>query len=170
MSESKCVWRNEINSARLVFGVVAALTLLLAGFASQAATNVLGNPGFETGDLTSWTGYGNKAVESTNNLYYNGGAGGGSNVLTHTGQYVGKTYGLFNGGANTDGVYQDSVAAAGSVWSAEGYALSHEQDFIQSPNRFWLEVTFRDSANTILGMYKSYVLDTGSAEGITSNM
>src|SRR6266576_1350281 len=150
---------NKKIYTHVVFALAAALTLSI-GSVCYAATNVLGNTGFETGDLTSWTGYGNRAVESTNTLYYNGGVGGGSNVLTHSGRYVGKTYGLFSGGANTDGVYQDSVAAAGSVWSAEGYALSHEQDFIQPPNQFWFEVTFRDSANTILAMYKSYVLDT----------
>src|SRR6266481_5046575 len=127
--------------------VVVLLAGLISGTVAQAATNVLGNSGFETGDFTSWTGYGSRAVESTNNHYYNGGVAGGSNVLTHTGTYVGKTYGLFSGGANTDGVYQDSVAGPGSVWAADGYALSHQQDFIQANNRFWLEVTFRDAGN-----------------------
>jgi hypothetical protein len=149
-----------------------SLSILIAsGFAAHGATNVLGNTGFETGDFTSWTGYGNRAVESTNNHYYNGGnTAAGSNVLTHAGTYVGKTYGLFNGGANTDGVFQDSVAGPGSVWSAEGYALSHQQDFIQANNRFWFEVTFRDAGNAILAMYKSYALDPLSPEGVISNV
>ena len=149
---------------------LSLLTLLICATSAKGATNVLGNPGFETGDLTSWTGYGNRAVESTNNHYYNNNMPGGSNVLTHAGAYTGKTYGLFSGGANTDGVFQDSVAAAGSVWSGDGYALSHQQDFIQANNRFWFEVTFRDAGNAILAMYRSYALDPLSADGVISNI
>src|SRR5258708_7510569 len=128
----------------------ATCTALLAGAGlffstSGQAGNVLANANFETGDFTSWIGYGSHAVESTNSVYYNGGNPGGSNVLTHSGMYVGKTWGAFSGGPNTDGVYQDSVAGAGSIWAADCYALSHEQDFIQPNNQFWLEVTFRDA-------------------------
>ncbi len=124
-----------------------------------AATNVLVNPGFETGTFSSWTSYGSHAVESTNNTYYNGGVGGGSNVLTHSGLYTGKTWGSFTGGFNVNGAYQDTVAGPGSIWSASGFALSHQQDFIQAGNQFWIEVTFRDSTDMILGMFRSEIID-----------
>src|SRR5690348_11494912 len=100
------------------------LTALLCGTATlwlgssfcQAATNVLTNPGFEAGTAAGWTAYGSHAVESTNNTYYNGGStAGASNVLTHSGNYVGKTWGLFTGGYNANGFYQDAVAGPGSV-------------------------------------------------------
>ena len=158
-------------SSSLVSAIPLALaTALLFCAQSQAATNVLGNPGFETGNFNSWTPYGNRAVESTNATYYNGGNPGGSNVLTHGGIYVGKTFGLFSGSDNFNGAYQDAVAGPGSVWSAGGYALSHQQDLIQPGIRFWLEVTFRGAGNEILAMYKSYTLDPGSPEGVTSNV
>src|ERR1051326_7622051 len=138
--------------------------------AASGATNVLTNPGFEVGNFTGWTTYGSHAVESTNNTYYNGGNPGGSNVLTYSGQYVGKTYGSFTGGFNVNGCYQDTVAAPGSVWSGGGFALSHQQDLIQGGNKFWFEVTFRDAGNTILALYRSYVLDPNGADGVTSNL
>jgi len=134
----------------------------------QAASNVLTNPGFETGNASGWTGYGNRAVESTNTLYYNGGNPGGSNVLTHSGAYTGKSYGGFTGTYNENGMYQETVAGPGSVWSAGGFALSHEQDLMQPGNLFCLQMTFRDSAENILGLYRSAVLDP--AEGLTSNV
>jgi hypothetical protein len=86
------------------------LALLVSGPALQAATNVLVNPGFETGTDAGWSAYGSHAVESTSNTYYNGGQPGGSNVLTHSGLYVGKTWGSFTGGYNANGYYQDAVA------------------------------------------------------------
>ncbi|HEV2392850.1 MAG TPA: immunoglobulin domain-containing protein [Verrucomicrobiae bacterium] len=154
--------------ARIGFGT--ALLLVLTGGLVQAASNVLINSGFETGDSTGWTPYGAHAVESTNNLYYNGGSTvGASNVLTHSGEYVGKTYGSFTGGYNSNGYYQDVVAGAGSVWSASGFALSHRQDLIQSGNQFWFEVTFRDSTDQVLALYRSYILDPSSADGVVSN-
>src|SRR5689334_6513288 len=70
--------------------------------ATVQAGNVLVNADFETGTFSGWTKYNNGAVESTNNTYYSGGNPGGSNVLTHSGMYVGKTWGLFSGGQNTD--------------------------------------------------------------------
>ena len=91
--------------------------LALAVSQAHAITNVVSNAGFETGAFAPWATYGNHAVESTNNTYYNGGLPGGSNVLTHSGRYVGKTYGSFTGGYNVNGAYQDAVAAPGSVWS-----------------------------------------------------
>lgn len=146
------------------------LSMALTGLCASAATNVLVNPGFETGDFSGWSTYGAHALESTNNTYYNGGNPGGSNVLTHAGKYVGKTYGSFTGGYNANGAYQDAVTAAGAVWSAEGFALSHQQDLIQSGNQFWFEVTFRDSTDAILALYRSAILDPASADGVISNL
>jgi len=144
--------------------------LLLVGSPAQAATNVLGNAGFETGDATSWNPYGNALVESTNAHYYNGGNPvGASNVLTHSGAYAAKTYGNFSGNPNTDGFFQDFPASAGSVWSAGGFALSHEQDYIGFNNNFWFEVSFLDATNGLLARYKSYVFSPPT-DGVISNL
>ena len=158
-------------SVQFIFKAASAIAVVaLAAMAASAATNVVTNPGFEAGNFTGWTTYGSHAVESTNNTYYNGGNPGGSNVLTHSGVYVGKTYGSFTGGYNVNGCYQDAVAAPGSVWSAGGFALSHQQDLIQGGNQFWLEVTFRDSGNGLLALFRSKILDPNSADGVTSNL
>jgi hypothetical protein len=149
---------------------LAALFLftLLSANPALAATNVLTNPGYESGTLAGWTTFytpscaancNGGAVESTNNTYYNGGLPGGSNILTHAGIYAGKEYGQFIGGGNTSGMYQDAVAGVGSIWSAGGWALTHHQDQLSGGNTVWLEVSFRNAANEILALYKSSVID-----------
>ncbi len=147
---------------RLLAATAALAITWLPIEAARAATNVLANPGFETGTFAGWTGYGNRAVESTNNTYYNGGLAGGSNVLTHSGIYVGKTWGQFTGLANYNGFYQDAVAASGSVWSAAGWALTHHQDLISGGNTCWIEVTFRDATDAVLALYRSANIDASS--------
>src|SRR5262245_37544698 len=97
--------KSEHKLPMTILPVLAALCLCQT--AARAQTGVLTNPGFETGDFTGWSFYGSHAVESTNSIYYNGGQPGGSNVLTHSGRYVGKTYGSFTGSLNVNGVYQD---------------------------------------------------------------
>ena len=135
--------------------------LLVAGSAASAATNWLVNPGFETGSLSpGWVGYGSRAVESTNATYYNGGNPGGSNVLTHSGTYVGKTWGTFNNVNNWNGFYQDIPAGGDSVWSADCYALTHTQDLLSGGNQCWLEVTFRDAFTNVLMTHTSQILST----------
>jgi hypothetical protein len=142
-----------------------ATALVLAGHTAPAATNLLVNPGFEAGSLNGWTGFytpgcsancSGGAVESTDTLVYNNGnPNGASNVLSRTGQFVGKEYGQFIGPGNMTGIYQDAVAGPGSIWSAGGWALSHHQDLLSGGNTFWFEVSFRDSGNSILALYKS---------------
>jgi hypothetical protein len=143
--------------------------MLFSSNALFASTNVLANPGFETGTLSSWTGYGNSLVESTNNTYYNGGSGvGASNVLTHSGTRVSKTYGQFQSYTTTSGFYQDGVAAPGSIWSAQGWALTHHQDQMGVPNTAWIEVRFLDSSHNpttgTLALYKSATIDPTSLD------
>src|ERR1700693_3529527 len=90
--------------------LIGLALLLLAGNLSQAS-NVLLNPGFETGNVNApWNKYGVFDMNTAANTYYNGG-GGGSNVWIYDGVYAGKTYGQFTGGDNYNGVYQDVSAA-----------------------------------------------------------
>ena len=141
--------------------------LLFSANALLASTNILGNPGFETGSLSSWTGYGNSLVESTNNTYYNGGtAVGASNVLTHAGTRTSKSYGQFQSYTTTSGFYQDGVAAPGSIWSAQAWALTHHQDQMAPGDTAWIEVRFLDSSHSpttgTLALYKSQTIDPSS--------
>lgn len=151
--------------------LVTSLAAGLCACASlNAATNVLTNPGFEAGAATGWSTYGSHAVESTNNTYYNGGSAvGASNVVTLAGRFVGKTWGGFTGSYNANGFFQDSVAGPGSIWSGSGNAFTHEQDLMQEGNQFWIEMTFRDASDTILGMYRSAILDPAALPGIKTN-
>jgi beta-glucanase (GH16 family) len=131
--------------------------------------NVLVNPGFETGSLGPWVGYslgGANAegtyVQSTSDTYYNGGNPGGDNVLTHSGTYVGKIYGDFDGTENYNGCYQDVAAEPGSIWNADGWALTHAQDLFSGNLETWIEVSFRDVSDTVLALYRSDVLTPGN--------
>ena len=147
--------------ASTVAGIALGAAVIFSGGAARASTNVLINPGFETGSVSGWTPYGSAFVESTNNTYFNGGNPvGASNVLTHSGTFTFKTFGSFNGVANnTNGVFQDVLTGPGSVWSATGFGLSHVQDFIGGENLAWLQVSFVDSGNNVLAMYRSIFID-----------
>src|SRR5207245_1245421 len=41
---------------------------------------------------------------------------------------------------------------------------------IQGGNQFWFEVSFRDTTNGLLALYRSYILDPNSVDGVTSNL
>ncbi|MGJ8724651.1 MAG: glycoside hydrolase family 16 protein [Roseibacillus sp.] len=138
-------------------------------YAAEGDGNVLMNPGLESGDLSSWTPYDAAGandpgafVESTSSTYYNGGNGGGDNVLTHSGTYVAKVFGDFIGAENFNGFYQDVAAAPDTTWSAGGFALTHPQDLMSGNNTAWLEVSFRDGSGTVLGLYRSDVLTSAN--------
>jgi len=150
-------WTNNLDSA-------AYITIRTN---SPNPKNALVNPGFESG-LAGWTAYNNGGnTETAGNTYYNGGSGvGASNVLVYEGLRVQKVYPLFNGGANYNGVYQDVPTGAGSTWSATAKALTHQQDHIgvwdnSGTNQCWIEVTFRDADNNILGeTFRSPIIDS----------
>src|SRR5690242_14468671 len=119
----------------LVLGATATVAaLILSGTAAEAAVNVLLNPGFETGSISSWTGAGGgcangagAAVESTNNIVYTG----TSHVLTHSAKFAGKTYGNFcDPSGSHPTIYQEVGTGAGSVWSADGWASTQVPDNI----------------------------------------
>ena len=139
--------------------------LILFGGGAKAA-NVLVNPGAETGDSAGWTLDAKAGVASTNNYYYNGGISyppAASNILSHTGAHVFKTY-QDAGGAATR-IYQDVATAAGSQWTASCYALSHIQDYISAPCNAHLQVVFYDKATNALAVYGSQTLDPTDLSG-----
>lgn len=131
--------------------------------------NFLENPGFEEGKLNPWQGYTSQGanenggyVESTNSTYFNGGNSDGDHVMTHSGEYVCKVFGDFTGAENYNGFYQDVIAKPGSQWTAAGWALTHSQDLMVGENSAWIEVSFRDAADTILSCYRSALLTSAN--------
>jgi beta-glucanase (GH16 family) len=121
------------------------------------AGNLLGNAGFESGALPPWTAYGagfNTSVESTNT------------VPVRTGSRAFKVFGQFNGQENYSGVYQDVPASAGQAFTASGWACTPSGDVIAGGNSAWLEVSFRDSAATMLRLFRSAEVRSNSPAGV----
>lgn len=168
-----------LDNSRLMFQTVKALIqpltaiVLCAGTVLvappvRAATNVLTNPGFETGNATGWTTTGNVAINSTNDLVYIGSQQTtASNVMAHAGEFVYKTWGP--SGGYSVGV-QEIAASAGSVWTADGWVYSADQDKLGYGSSTWLEVQFLDATSTQLGFYRSYLLnDPANTDGLLTN-
>lgn len=150
-AEYKVDWIRLYDNGDTVLGGSSTLTPPAPGM------NYLENSGFETGGLNPWTGY-EAFVESTNDTYYNS----GDHVVTHSGDQVAKVYGGFTGGENYNGFYQDVVAEPGSVWTASGWALTPLQDLMVGANTAWIEVSFRNAADTVLSLYRSPILTSAN--------
>jgi len=138
--------------------VVAANLALVAGLLSSnpalaANTNILANPGFETGSFTGWTTFGNVLP----NVSVQSGAS-----QAHTGTYYLKSYGQFNGATNYSGVYQDNLSGPSNTYTADGWAFSLGSDGggIHGQDLIWLEVSFRDASYNALALYRSVVVNS----------
>lgn len=154
--------------------ILAAAGAMLYGRSALAATNVLANAGFETGSISSWTGAGGGcangaggAVESTNNIVYQG----NNHVLTHSGTYAGKIFGDFcTASGSRPSIYQEVPTGPGSVWSGDGFAAPQTPDNIGGGNQFWFEVSFRDVAGNSLAVYRSSVIDANSPTNVYTEL
>ena len=125
-----------------------------------SAANVLVNPGAETGDSSGWVLDQKASVASTNDYQWNAGQNYppyASNILSHSGAYVFKTYQDVGGLTR---IYQDFAVAPGSQWTGSCYALSHLQDYISVGDNAHLQIAFYDSTGTnALEVYGSDILD-----------
>ena len=125
------------------------------------ATNALVNPGFETSGLANWTVYGagfNTLLENSNSVPVHG----GSNVF--------KVFGQFTGGDNYSGVYQDLAATPGQTFTANGWVFAQAGDAIAGANTAWIEVSFRDAAANMLGLYRTTTLASNIVAGAWLNL
>src|SRR5208283_4976712 len=98
--------RRSKSKLSCLLGAVVLAGLVLCGGSANAftPTNVLVNPGAETGDLTGWTtvaAVGYVYVVSTNGTIPNS---GGSNFLAHSGSH---TFEMFNTTGDYVAIYQD---------------------------------------------------------------
>jgi hypothetical protein len=123
--------------------------------------NLLNNPGFEVGGLANWTAYGAGFNTLLQNI---------TNAPVHDGTNAFKVYGQFNGSQNYSGLYQDFVASPGQSFVASGWAFTPYGDSIAGSNAAWIEVTFRDSATNIIGLYRSATIDTNNLFGVWLNL
>ena len=121
---------------------------------SVNGTNVLINPGFETGGLTGWTRYGP-------NSYLEGIA----SYPVHGGSNDCKVFGQFTGADNYSGVFQDVPARAGTNYSASAWLLIPAGDSLAGANSAWVEVSFRDAAANLLALYRTAVVDSSTPAG-----
>jgi beta-glucanase (GH16 family) len=143
----------RFSSCRIKWLVV--LTALAAGLSLKAAaqTNLLANPGFESGNLNGWSTFGaNNYAQST----------GG---YAHNGTYYYKVYGNYNGSQNYTGIYQIHNSAPGAAYSADGWAFSLSSDYIRGSDQVWIEVSFRDSSYKALALYRSAVVTGANIAG-----
>lgn len=147
--------------------MVGAGALFLTASGLQAA-NVLDNPGMESG-TANWTRYKGQPEWDPYAI--------GTAPLVHSGNNSFKVYAGWSGDPNYQGQYQDYGAGAGAVFSGTAWFFSPSNDRLigtagtdgvpDSGNTVWVEVTFRDAAANILGLYRSAFYDGTSFEADT---
>lgn len=130
-------------------GLVAALaagTLLVASTTSEAALNLLVNPGFETpsaagGDVTTpgsgWSGWNNWVAPYSAYI---------TAAVAHSGAQSGKTF-----SGQYAGIYQSVPVTAGETYEASAWFMKWSADPIQAPTTLDVRLTFRDGANVDIG-------------------
>ncbi len=139
----------SVFPAKVIGGCVITAALFFAG--EIHAANILANPGFESGSLSSWSTFGpNNSIQS--------GAG------AHGGSYYYKVYGQFTGATNHTGVYQDIPAAPGNTYTADGwtYTASSDGSGIHGQDTIWVEVSFRDASYNALALYRSAIVTSNN--------
>jgi hypothetical protein len=124
---------------RLSIVALAAIALMPVAW-SQAAPNVLQNPGFELDavldaepnpTVTPWTTFGNSSTASAN----------GSPVRSGIGSL--RLEGV--GGYSVPGAYQFYPASPGQLWNLQGYVRTEDPQ-LEGDNRGLLKIVFRDEA------------------------
>jgi beta-glucanase (GH16 family) len=140
-----------VNPVTKLPSFTASIAVFLAIFANTSfASNILSNPGFETGDLTGWTSFGpNTYVE-------------GNEATPHGGADYLKMYGAFIGALNYTGVYQDTPCSPGVTYSADGWVYTLNTDNIKGKDAIWVEVSFRDALYNALALYRSAVVTSNN--------
>jgi beta-glucanase (GH16 family) len=147
--------RFEIKLAGVVANLILIAGLISTNQAFAANTNVLANPGFESGSLSGWTTFGN----SIGNVSVQSGAS-----VAHGGSYYLKVYGQFITATNYSGIYQDNLSAPSNTYTADGWAYTLYSDGggIHGKDTMWLEVSFRDASYNALALYRSAIVTSNN--------
>jgi beta-glucanase (GH16 family) len=145
-----------LHALRLRDAIVTGLACLLTHVA--AASAVLVNGGFEDGNgvLVGWTTFNNgipNVVATT--------------TTPHTGSYVAKVFGGFNGTPNYSGLQQNLTAWAGQNWQASCFVRHNSSDSLAgTTNRLILKIEFYRVAGGVWGtsdMLAEHALEVLSA-------
>lgn len=118
---------------------IAAAVLAVAGPAMAALTN----PGFETGDFSGWSTFGDGWRTSAWGGDVHTGAWGIVSDVTHD-----------SFGSTWRGVFQNVPATAGETYSG-GVWLHTAGLPVPAHSESWFEVQFLDGGNVVLGQYQS---------------
>ena len=129
-------------------------TLGVQPLSAQIKTNMLIDPGFESGvfalsSSAGWSGFNGAVFQSTNDYYYLTAIPvvvlNGSNCMQ-----------IFSTGAGTyNGVFQDRPAQPGNIYTGNAWFYTPSLDQIGGNGQCFLEVQFRDAGNGPLKQYKS---------------
>ena len=123
---------------------------IVAGAAFSLAVGiraaVLTNPGFETGDLTGWTTFGDNG-----NIHV-------ESVSPQEGTYSLKLYQQFTGTTNYSGVYQNLPCTPGVTYRLSGYLRNGypSTDYLQTNNRAFLKLEWYDASGAMVGYVENY--------------
>ncbi len=148
-------------------GSVASSADLLVVPASLAATNLLIDPGFESGQFAAsgtagWFNFSGAAIASTNDYYYLS----DEHVTVVQGSNCCQVY----AGGSFDGVYQDRPAYPGQVYTANCWFLTPDVDQIGGSNVCYLEVQFRTAGDVMLVQYSSAQIDSTYPTSVWMNL
>jgi hypothetical protein len=121
----------------------------------QAQTNLLTNPGAETGNYNGWS------------LFHNAGynfvlANTASVVHPHTGSFSFNISGDFDFTTASNNCFQSLSCSNGQKFNAEAWAYQLSSDSFSggNPNTAYLEVSFRDTGSNVLSRYRSRIINS----------
>lgn len=130
---------------------------------AQAKTNLLIDPGFESGIFATtptagWLNYNGAAYQTTANNYPNGGPN--VQVLDGIGCFL-----AYSTGPNTyNGCYQTHPANPGEAFAADAWFFTSSSDPITGTGTADLEIKFLDAGGNLVGYARSAALDANSAQ------
>jgi hypothetical protein len=138
-------------------GVVNAASGLKVVSASQLATNLLVNPGFEDGVLAepwenSWVKFNGLILQTTNDFYYLS----ATPVSVYDGNYVGDVY----GSDADDGVYQNVPVTAGATYHAGGMFYMSQYATVNGPVTITLQIMFKDAGGNTIATFSAPAVST----------
>jgi hypothetical protein len=145
---------------------IAILALLLIPCQAAMATNLVLNPGFETGDFSNWTQSGNTGYTGIADITTDG------PFYVHSGNY-----GLFGGPIGSLGyISQDIPTVAGdyydiSFWyKSTGYSLNEPNELFVSWGSVTLPVTLFDQVNIPAADWTQYSFNNVSGLAGTTTL
>jgi hypothetical protein len=148
-----------------IFKVAAIFAgLILSSMVASAQSNVLANPGAETGSFSGWNTY--------NNAGYNFGTPT-NQAPPHSGTYCFWIFGDYSVSANEfNGFYQFVPAFPGQVFTADIWEYQIPTDAFTSGdgNNAFAEVSFQDINNNTVGRFRSASITNGSPTGVWTDM